>query len=88
MYNCKKINEPIIISDEKPMRATKMGKLWRTVHQVDGRTQDIVLEEVKYVPGLDMNLFVVLKALKQGWKISNKGIALMITKEGTTLTFD
>ena len=66
MFDCQEINEPIIISDGKPMRAKKIGKMKRTALQVDGTMQDIILEEVKHVPGLDMNLFAVLKALKQG----------------------
>ena len=88
MYDCKEIDEPIIISDGKSMKATKIGKLRRTAYQVNGNTQDIVLEEVKYVPGLDMNLFAVLKALKQGWMITNKGITLSIAKDGMMLWFD
>ena len=46
--------------------------------QVDGRTMDIVLKEVKLVPGLDMPLFGILKALQQDWKIRNKGVNLTI----------
>ena len=88
MFDCKDIDKPIIISDGKPIKATKIGKLKRTVLQVDGRTQDIVLEEVKHVPGLDMNLFAVLKALRQGWQIGNNGINLSLTKGRTTLHFD
>ena len=56
--------------------------------QVDGHTMDIVLEEVKLVPGLDMPLFGILKALHQGWKIRNKGVNLTIYKGDMALTFD
>jgi hypothetical protein len=88
MFDCQDIDEPIIISDGKPMRATKIGKIRRTALQIDGSTQDLLLEEVKYVPGLDMPLFAVLKGLKQGWKIGNKGVFLSLTKSGVTIWFD
>ena len=57
------IHEPIVIGDGKQLYATKIGRLRRTVLQTDGTTQDVVLEDVKYIPGLDMPLFAVLKSL-------------------------
>ena len=88
LYDCEDIDEAVVIGDGKELKATKLGKLKRTVMQADGRTMDIVLEEVKLVPGLDMPLFGILKALHQGWKIKNKGVNLTIYKGDMAMTFD
>ena len=88
LYDYEEIDKSVVIGDGKELKATKLGKLKKTVHQVDGMTMDIVLEEVKFVPGLDMPLFGILKALAQGWKIKNHGINLTIYKGPMTLTFD
>ena len=88
MFDCREIHEQVVVGDGKPLRATKIGKLRRTVHQLDGKTQDIVLEDVKLVPGLDTPLFGILKALAQGWRITNKGIHLALKKNGVTIVFD
>ena len=60
MYDCKEIEEPIILCNGKKMMATKIGKVRMTALQVDGSTADVVLQGVKFVPGLDMNLFSVM----------------------------
>ena len=66
MFDWREIDEPVVIGDGKQMKAIKIGKVRKTVLQADGTTHDIVLEDVKHVPGLDMPLFAVLKALDQG----------------------
>jgi hypothetical protein len=47
-----------------------------------------VLQDVKYVPELWVNLFSINKALKNGFKIGNDGIVIHLTKGNTTLSFD
>ena len=88
MFDCRPIQEPIVLGDGKKLVATKIGKLRRTVLQSDGSTRDIVLNDVKLVPGLDMPLFGILKALSQGWRIANKGVHLRLMKKGVAVEFD
>ena len=88
MYDCKEIEEPIILCNGKKMMATKIGKIRMTALQVDGSTADVVLQGVKFVPGLDMNLFSVMRSLDQGWKISNDKTHMMLSKNKITLKFD
>jgi Reverse transcriptase (RNA-dependent DNA polymerase)/gag-polypeptide of LTR copia-type len=88
MFDVTPIDEPITLGNGKSLRATKVGKLRRTVKQVNGDTVDIVLEGYKCVPGLHMNLFAVVKALDSGWDIGNEGIKMYLRKNGTRITFD
>ena len=88
LHDYEDVDEAVVIGDGKELKATKLGKLQKTVHQVDGTAMDIVLKEVKFVPSLDMPLFGILKALAQGWKIKNNDINLTIYKGQMTLTFN
>ena len=88
MFDCKLIDEPVVIGDGKKLRATKIGKARMTAVQVNGATTDVVLHGVKHVPGLDMNLFSILKSIDQGWKISNEDKYLVLTKGSVKLKFD
>ena len=66
MFDCKNISTPIRVGSGKTLMAIKIGKLKRTVVSKNGSSQVIVLQEVKYVPELWVNLFSVGQALKKG----------------------
>jgi hypothetical protein len=59
-----------------------------TVVQENGLTQDIILTEVKYVPELWVNLFLIGKALKNGFNIGNEGIKIHLTKGKNKMVFN
>ena len=88
MYEIENINEPVMIGNGKQLMCTKIGKLRHTIFQQDGSSLDIVLQDYKYVPGLHLNLFSIVKALHQGWKLSSKGKLMQLQQEGKTITFD
>ena len=64
-----------------------MGQISRTVVQLDG-TKSRVKMEVKYVPGLLVNLFSLTQSIKQGAKLGNQGVVLTLTKGSATIKFD
>jgi hypothetical protein len=72
MFNIQDINEKVTVGNGEKMVATKFGSLRRHVIQVDGLSLDIVINDVKFLPELCANLFSVNKALKNGFKLSNK----------------
>jgi hypothetical protein len=88
MFNLKDIDEKITVGNGKKMLATKVGSLRRRVIQVDGSTLDIVTSEVKYLPDLCANIFSTNKVLKNGFKISNDGKNISLTKGSACTTFD
>jgi hypothetical protein len=47
-----------------------------------------VISEVKYLPDLCANLFSMNKALKDGFKLSNEGENISLTKGSASITFD
>jgi hypothetical protein len=75
------------VGNDKKMLATKVGSLRHCVVQVDGSTLDIVISELKYLPDLCANLFSMNKALKNGFKLSNEGENISLTKGSASITF-
>lgn len=51
-------------------------------------TTDIILGECIYVLGLMVNFFSLMKAIDNGWDISNKGIKINLNKSNVNITFD
>jgi hypothetical protein len=88
MFDVTAIDNPIMIGNGRSLRATKIGKMKKTVKQVDGKSLDIVLEEYKHVPSLQMHLFNVTKALDAGWKLGNDGIKITLKKGPHRVVFD
>jgi hypothetical protein len=68
--------------------AEKVGKLQCCVEQDNGEMVPIVLEGVKYIPDLWINLFSICKALKGGSKIGNIDEIITLTKNDVILKFD
>ena len=88
MFDVEEIKEPVTIGDGTKLYATKIGKKRCTVLQANGDTMDIVLDDYKFVPKLQHNLFSITKALDNGWSISNKGLTMKLKKGDWSLSFD
>lgn len=74
LFDIKEVSESIIERNGKTIEATKMGNLRCDVERVNGKTFQVELQDVKYVPELWVNLFSINKALKNGFKIGNDGM--------------
>jgi hypothetical protein len=48
----------------------------------------VMIANIKYVPGLWVNHFSLTQPLKQGWKLSNEGLIMKITKGPHSILFD
>ena len=49
---------------------------------------NMVLRGYKYCPDLKVNLFAMLKPLKEGWNLNNYGTQLVLSKGGCSIIFD
>ena len=88
MHNVRSISDPVKIGNGVKLMATKVGNKKMTVVQKDGTTEDIVLVDYKYVPGLCVNLFSITQSLSNGWKIGNEDTEIWLKKGKTTIRFD
>jgi hypothetical protein len=81
----KDIDEKITVRNAESMKATKVGSLKYQMDQLDGSSDDITL---KYLSELCRNLFIIIKALKNRFHLSNKGLMISLKKESASVTFD
>jgi hypothetical protein len=88
MFNIQDIDEKVTVGNGEKMVATKVGSLRRCVIQVDGSILDIVINDIKFLFEFCANLFSVNKALKNGFRLSNKNENISLTKGSASITFD
>jgi hypothetical protein len=82
------INEPIKVGNGNKARAVKKGSLPLMLLQKNGETIDILLEDYKYSPDLGVCLFSLMKAIQNGWSISNRDLIITLKKGSIEIQFD
>jgi hypothetical protein len=70
------------------MKAIKVGSLKCHVIQLNDSRVNVTLKEVKCVQELWVNLFIISKALKNGFNLSNKVLMISLKKGSVSVTFD
>ena len=88
MFDCKQIDEDIMIGNGKPMKATKVGLIRLETMQQDGSIRSFTMTNVKFVPELYCKLFSVTTALDKGFQIGNKGRKIFLQKGDFRIAFD
>jgi hypothetical protein len=87
MLDCHPVNYQIKISDGTFIKAVKIGNKNILFKKPDGTMAKVMISNVKYVPGLWVNLFSLTQPLKQGWKLSNEGLIMKIYKGPHSIIF-
>jgi hypothetical protein len=62
----------------KTMEARKIESLSCNVQQLNGKTFQVLLQEVKFVSELWLNLFSIKKTLKNNYKNGNEDILIQL----------
>jgi hypothetical protein len=88
LTDIKEINESIKIANGDSMKTTKVVNLKCEVTQINGEMSTVTLNDVKYLPTLCVNLFILNKALKKGFNDSNDGVVVRLNFKDVKLTFD
>jgi hypothetical protein len=78
LTDVKEIDESIKIGNGNSIKSTKIGNLKCEVTQVNGEKLEIMLNDIKYVPSLCIDLFSLNKALKKGFKVSKDGVLISL----------
>jgi hypothetical protein len=63
---------------DKSMKANQIVDLKCEVTQLNTQEFTVTLDDVEYVPNLCVNLFIVKKALKEGFQIINNGVIICL----------
>jgi hypothetical protein len=88
LFDFRYVSEIITVGNRKTIEATKIGSLGCNVEQVNGKTFQILLQEVKLMTELWVKSFAINKALKNSFDIGNKDIIIHSSKAETKLSFD
>jgi hypothetical protein len=88
LTNVMDIDEAITIGNGGSMRTTKVGNLKCEVVQVNGKKFPVTLHDVKFVPDLCVHLFILNRALLNGFKLSSEDVSIRLSKGSATLIFD
>ena len=88
MVSWTPIHEEINLGDGTPIYATKQGTMRFEVHQRNGTTSYVTLHDCKYIEHLPQSLFSITKALGKGWKLSNRGVHIVLTNGTSRIEFD
>jgi hypothetical protein len=87
IYNFTTISEEITVGNGNKMLAKKVGSLRCTVQPKNGDKFVVILQNVKFVPDLWVNLFGIGKALKIGFNLGNEDDVMKLMKGNTLLYF-
>jgi hypothetical protein len=74
----KEINKCVNIGSGESMKATKIGILKFEATQINGVKFTVMLNDVKYVPNICVNLFSLKKAFKKRFNVSNDGVIVSL----------
>ena len=84
MFNVKMVLSKVTIGNSKS-RVSPF--IWMTFQTKEGKKM-FLLEDVKYVPELCVNLQSITKALQKGFQLSNKDTTIILKKLDFELSFD
>ena len=87
LIDVQTINEQIRVGNGKFMTATKKGRLPCTIKQSNENDQKCILE-VKVIPEMWCNLFLITSAMKKGFNISSNDMVVSISKGDFKFSFD
>ena len=78
----------IYVGNGEGLKSKIMGTFHGTVVQKNGTRQDIMLNDVAYVPELTTNLFSITTSLKRGCKLTNKDEVMILNNGSIIIKFD
>jgi len=80
LYDVILVNDKVIVGDGRSLSVKKMGNLKVNFKNEDKNISTVVLENIKFVPSLKLNLFSLALSMKKGWKLESKGTTLTFIK--------
>ena len=88
MINQVKTSSGIVFGNGQRLKAEFIGDKKGTVIQKNGARVPILMKNVKYVPQLYCNFFIITAALKEGSKLEGDIKSIRLIKGGKTYEFD
>jgi len=87
MFDVCDIKESVTIGTGRVTYATKCGKCCGKFHTPEGK-REVILSEVRYVPGFYVKLFSVTRAMKNGARAISEGTRMTVGNGPIKLVFE
>jgi hypothetical protein len=87
MFDIKPSNRSVLVDDGRSLKVEKVGKMKLTFKGKNQETTQVLLEDVRCVPKLKVNLFSFTVTMKKGAKIYTEGTSIILEKEGKHVVF-
>jgi hypothetical protein len=88
LFDFESINDEVVVGDGRPLRVEKIGKLKVHFANSSGELSEFIMDKVKFVPSLRMNLFSLVVGIKKGWKLESDGDKLILSKQDHQILFN
>jgi hypothetical protein len=88
LFDFESVNDEVVVGDRRPLRVAKIGKLKVHFANSSGESSEFIMDKVKFVPSLRMNLFSLVVGIKKGWKLESDGDRLILSKENYQILFN
>jgi hypothetical protein len=89
LFDTKPSNQKIVVGDGRSIKVEKTGKLRVKFEGKEGEEPvEVILEGVKFVPEMKINLFSFMMAIQKGASLHSEGTSLVLTKGKHNLHFN
>jgi hypothetical protein len=88
MSDIKPSSQNITVGDGRHLKVKKTGKLRICFEGREQKTTEVLLENVKYVPEMKVNLFSLTVAMEKGASLYSEGTSVVLKKGGKEIYFD
>ena len=78
MFDTKTSNINVIMGDGRGMKVAKTGNLRVKFAGKNGEIIEVLMRDVKYIPSLTVNLFILNLALQRGAKMYSEGTSVIL----------
>jgi gag-polypeptide of LTR copia-type len=89
LFDTKPSNQKIVVGDGRSIKVEKTGKLRVEFEGKEGEEPvEVILEGVKFVPEMKINLFSFMVAIQKGASLHSEGTSLILTKGKLNVHFN
>jgi hypothetical protein len=88
LFDFESVNDEVVVGDGRPLRVAKIGKLKVHFANSSGKLSEFIMDKVKFVPSLRMNLLSLVVGIKKGWKLESDRDTLILSKHEHQILFN
>jgi len=88
MFDIKPSSQKITVGDGRHVKVEKTGKMKINFEGRNQESTQVLLENVKFVPEMKVNLFSLTVAMEKGASLYSEGTSMVLKKDEKRIFFD